>query len=93
MQISLLLGPRQSVVPVTDWSLTANDPLFVSAYNNSYLLRLWTLEIEGVLMIDVSVCDRLSVEPLGMPALHGYGWPRFEFGEKLGISTIVRKLG
>jgi hypothetical protein len=47
---------------------------------------------DGKVNVDLTFVE----EPLGMPASDGYGWPPFEFGEKLGPEkryTIVRKLG
>jgi len=52
----------------------------------------WVPKGRSMSLVDLTFVE----EPLGMPASDGYGWPRFEFGEKLGPEkryTIVRKLG
>ncbi|KAG8813727.1 hypothetical protein FRC19_002220, partial [Serendipita sp. 401] len=47
---------------------------------------------DGQVFVDLTFIS----EPLGMPADKGYGWPKFEFDDKIGQDqryTIVRKLG
>ena len=52
----------------------------------------FSIDPEGKQVVDLTFAS----EPLGMPAIEGYGWACFDFGQRVGKDdryTIARKLG
>lgn len=85
-------------------------PLFTQSFHPSHIARVSTsirmssvtqpefanqhfsVDAEGKPVIDLIFAS----EALGMPAVEGYGWVQFEFGDQIGQDNrykIARKLG